>query len=70
MRQYEGYAADIAAAYDDDYDAGWDFYYDGGRRREHGGVRVSHEFDRGYADARYAEGFGKEGQPGFAGFDS
>lgn len=55
MRQYEGYALEFAEATDDDFDAGWDFYHDGGLQRFDGGVTVSPEFDHGYAAARDAE---------------
>lgn len=70
MSQYEGYAAEFAAPYDDDAEAGWEFYYDGGRRREHGGVWMSHQFDQGYSDARADDQTRNEGQLGFAGYDS
>jgi hypothetical protein len=52
MTSYEGYAEDFAALYASDYDAGFEFYNEGGRIREYGGVQISHQFDQGYSDAR------------------
>lgn len=50
--QYEGYAEEFASDYADDFDAGYEFYSSGGRRREHGGVMISDQFDKGFAAAR------------------